>query len=247
MNVGDGVFTHHNNARHFARYFSLHIDERVPAANCSTLEPRLGVFHFQLAIFGNRVVQRDDGGNLLFNFENSVTQALVVVYEIKIVYSLTEFVVGANAESTRLAKCSFQELCCLNKTWPVFDLPIRRESTGVLIVKNVKAWQLVQWNARIKNWVWLTTKHFNMVTKISQCFGEMSCVDALSANMRLSSVGEVGNAQRAVGIKRRRHKAFSLPVSNFLRQGGKSAFAGNKCKRTKYRNHQHNERQVAKI
>ena len=188
------------------------------------------MFHFQLAIFGDRVVQGDDGGNLLFNFENSVTQALVVVHEIKVVHSLTEFVVGANAESTRLAKRSFQKLCCLNKTWPVFNFPICRESTWVLIVKNVEAWQLVQRNARIKNWVRLTTKHFNVVTKIGQCFGEMSCVYALSANMRLSSVGEVGNAQRAVGVKRRRHKAFSLPVSNFLRLSGKSAFTGNKCK-----------------
>ena len=200
------------------------------------------MFHFQLAIFGYGVVQGDDGGNLFFNFKNSITQTLVVVHQIEVVYALAQFVVCANTECTRFAKRALQKLRCFNKTWPVFNFPICRESTRVLIIKNVKAWQFVQRNTWIKNWVWLSTKHFNVMTKVDQSFREMSCVHALSANMRLSSVGEVGNAQRAVGVKRQRHKASSLPVSNFLRLSGNSAFAGNKRKRSKYRNHHHDER-----
>ena len=62
--------------------------------------------------------------------------------------------------------------------------------------------------------------HVNfMVTEIDEGFGEMTRVDALSADMWLAPIGQVGDAQRPVGVKRGPHKDVSLSVDNHHRSG----------------------------
>jgi hypothetical protein len=62
---------------------------------------------------------------------------------------------------------------------------------------------LVQLHSRIKNWVRLPTKNFNMMTEIDKCFGEMSRVHTLSTHVRLAAIRQIGNTQGAVGVERR--------------------------------------------
>ena len=61
----------------------------------------------------------------------------------------------------------------------------------------------MQLHSRIKNWVWLSTKNFNMMTEIYKCFGEVSRVHALTAHVRFAAIRQIGNTQGAVGVERR--------------------------------------------
>jgi hypothetical protein len=71
-----------------------------------------------------------------------------------------------------------------------------------LIIEDVEAWEFVQWDAVIKNWVRLSSKDIHTVSKVGKGLREMARVHALSANMWLASVCEVRNAQWAIGVVR---------------------------------------------
>jgi hypothetical protein len=73
----------------------------------------------------------------------------------------------------------------------------------VSIVKNIEAGQLVQLYSRIKNWVWLSAKNFDMMTEIDKGLGEVSRVHALATHMGLAAIRQIGNTQGAVGVERR--------------------------------------------
>ena len=98
MNVVDRVLAHHNNAWHLARNFSLHLHKRIPATNGLALPPSWRVFHLELAIFGDGVVQGHDCWNDFFNLEDAVSEALIVMHNVKIVHTRFKSAVCSNAE-----------------------------------------------------------------------------------------------------------------------------------------------------
>ena len=80
-----------------------------------------------------------------------------------------------------------------------------------MIVPDVETGQFMKWNSFVKNGVGLSTKNFNTVSEIYECFREMSGVDALSADMRLATIREIGQTQWAVGVVRStRHRCVRL-------------------------------------
>ena len=64
------------------------------------------MFHFQFAIFGDGVMKRDDGGYQFLDLQYSVTEALVVMHQIEIVYSFFQRTMSTNTERARFAKSS---------------------------------------------------------------------------------------------------------------------------------------------
>ena len=214
MNVGNRVFAHHYDAWHLACDFPLHAHERVPATYCPALPPVGGMIHFERAIFGDRMVQRDDCWKEFFDFQDSGTEALVVVDEIEVANTIGQGTVGTDAESKRFTEGALEELCRLHDVRPVGQLPIGRETPGVMVIEDVEARQLMHHDTRVDYGVRLATKDFDVMTEVDQGFGEVSGVDALTAHVGLSPIGQVSNAQRAVWIVRRRHIRMSLPIGN---------------------------------
>ena len=67
------------------------------------------MFHFERTVTRNGVVQRDDCGNELFEGQDAVTQALVVVHKIEFAGALREMALDAGTKSRRFAKGSDEE------------------------------------------------------------------------------------------------------------------------------------------
>ena len=86
------------------------------------------------------------------------------MHQVEIVHSFFQFAVCTHAESLGLSKSAFEELGGFNNVGQVVEFPVRRETTGVLIVKNIEAGQLMKSNARVENGVRLPTEYLNMVT-----------------------------------------------------------------------------------
>jgi hypothetical protein len=122
--------------------------------------------------------------------------------QIKVIDSLLQFSVGTLAKGEWLSKLSAKEAHRFNKIWSSLDFPVPRNTTGVLIVEEVKTWQLVHLNAVVQDGVRLATKNFNRVTEIDESLGEVSRVDALASDMGFAAIREIRNAQGAVGVVR---------------------------------------------
>ena len=84
VDVVDRVLADDDDPRHPRGDAALHVDERVPAADRPPLAPARRLVHLQHAIAGDRVVQGDDGRDLLLEEEDAVAEALVVVDEIEV-------------------------------------------------------------------------------------------------------------------------------------------------------------------
>ena len=85
------------------------------------------------------MMQRDDGGDLLLDLEDAVTQTLVVVHEVVLAEPLLEVLVDAHAEGQRFAEGSLEVCEHLGEIALRLDLPVAGEPTGVLVVPDVEA------------------------------------------------------------------------------------------------------------
>ena len=79
-----------------------------------------------------------------------------------------------------------------------------------MVVEEVEAWQFREGDALIEHGVGLATEYFDLMSEIEECFREMTGVDALAANVGLSSVREVGDPQGTVRIKTLRHPCKAI-------------------------------------
>ena len=78
---------------------------------------------------------------------------------------------GSGGESERLGESAGEELGHLHEVVAVADLPVAGEPTGEVVVKRVEARQLVQFDAFVKNRVWLATEHLDGVAEVNQRLG----------------------------------------------------------------------------
>ena len=62
--------------------------------------------HFEFTILGYGVVQCDDGGDELVDLQNSIAEALIVVYQIKLMSALTKLFASTGTKGQGFAKCS---------------------------------------------------------------------------------------------------------------------------------------------
>ena len=141
------------------------------------------------------------------------------MHEVEVVDSCRERALRTDAERTRLAEGSLEELQHFDGVGPGLDLPVGREATGIEVVEDVEAWQLVQGDARVEDRIGLTGVHLDVVTEVDERLGQVSRVDALTTDMGLPAIGQIGDTQRPVGVKRGPHKGFSLPVDIPRRSG----------------------------
>ena len=68
------------------------------------------MFHLEFAIFGDGVVQGHDCWNNFFNLEDAVSEALIVVHNVKIVDARFEGAVCSNTERAWFTKRAFKKL-----------------------------------------------------------------------------------------------------------------------------------------
>ena len=203
VDVADRVLADDDDPRHPRGDAALHLDERVPAPDRPPLAPVRGVVHLQLAVLGDRVVQRDDGRDVLLELEDPVAEALVVVDEVELADARLQRPQGAVAERQRLGERAGRELGQLEEVLAGLDLPVGGEAAGVVVVEHVEARQLGQRHPLVEHRVRLAAEHLDVVAEVDERLGEVPRVHALAADVGLAAVGEVGDPQRRVGVGRR--------------------------------------------
>ena len=62
-----------------------------------------------------------------------------------------------------------------------------------MVVNEVEAGQLVEFDALIQDGIWLTAENFDAMAEVNQGFSEMTGVDALTTDMGFTAVGEVSD------------------------------------------------------
>ncbi len=201
VDVVDRVLRHDDDARHLRGDLALHLDERVPATDRPALVPVLGVAHLELAVLGDRVVERDDRGDLLLDLQDPVAEALVVVDEVELPATRAQFAGGARAERERLGERAGDELAVLEQVGAGLDLPESGEAAGEVLVERVEARQLGELHPLVEDRVGLPAEHFDRVAEIAQRLGQVARVDALAADVGLAPVGEVGDLERGIRIE----------------------------------------------
>jgi len=201
VDVVDRVLAHHDDARQFRGDLALHLHERVPPAHGQAARERLRVAHLELTVLGDRVVQRDDRGDLRFDLQDAVAEALIVVDQVELTGARLEFTSGARTERERLGEHPGHERSHLEEVFAGLQFPESGEPTGEVVVEGVEAGQLRERDALVEDRVRLATEHFDTVTQIGKGFGEVAGVDALAADMGFATVGEVCDLERGIRIE----------------------------------------------
>ena len=120
---------------------------------------------------------------------------------------------GAEAERQRLRERPHRELQHLEEVFAGLELPVRRKATGEVVVEQVEAGQLVQFDTFVEHGVRLPGEHLDVMAEVAERLGEVAGVDPLSADVGLAPVREVGDAQGLVAGGHRTR----LPVVGYRR------------------------------
>ena len=155
------------------------------------------------------MVQRGDERHHLLEPHAPVTEALVVVDEVKIAHPRSERLHGPQRERKRLAEGARGELCYLDEISDGLELPVGGEATGVEVVEQVEAAQFVQRHAVVEDRVGLPAVHLHLVAEVRKGLREVPCVDALTANVGLAPIGEIGDPEGFVTTQRARERGRS--------------------------------------
>ena len=159
------------------------------------------MLHFELAVLGDWVVERDDGGNLLFDLQDPVAKTLVVVDEIEFRRARKQIALGPRTECHRLGKDAGEVLRHLEQVVTVLDLPEARNTTGVVVVEGVEAGKLGQRNPFVEHGVRLPAEDFDRVSEVRQRLRQVAGVDALPADVGLAAIGQICELQGLTGVQ----------------------------------------------
>lgn len=80
------------------------------------------------------------------------------------------------------------------------ELPERRETTRVMVVEQVEAWEFGEGDPFVEHRVRLSTEYLDLMSEVKKGLGEMAGVDALSAYVRLAAIREVGDPKGSIRI-----------------------------------------------
>ncbi|CAB4605385.1 unannotated protein [freshwater metagenome] len=201
VDVLERVLGNGDHAGHARCDAGLHLGESVPAAFGEALVGGFGVFHLESAVDGDGMVDRgEDRKTGALDAEEPVSEALVVLDEIEFVDAMTQVLPGAHAECERFGERAGHERADLESVAEGLDLRREREAHRELVVVDVEARKFDEGNPRIEHGKGLSAEYFDLVTEVDKGFGEMARVDALPADMGLSSVGQKGDAQGELAI-----------------------------------------------
>ncbi len=201
VDVLDRVLTDHHDSRHTRGHLALHANEGVPATD---RPPPVGVrrrVHLEHAVAGDRMVEGDDRRDLALESRDTPSEALVVVDEVELAEALGQVMVRAGAERERLREDAGGEHRGFKKVEARLELPEGRETAGVVVVEEVETAQFGERDALVEHRIGLATEDLDRVPKIAERLGEVTGVDALSTDVGLATVGEVGDAQGRVGVE----------------------------------------------
>ena len=120
------------------------------------------------------------------------------MHEVEVAEPLLQHLEGPEAEGERLAERAGRELQHLDDVRPALELPVGGEAAGVGVVEDVEARELVEGDPVIEDRVRLAAEHLDVVPEIEQRLRQMAGVDALATDVRLASIGEIGDPQRRV-------------------------------------------------
>ena len=162
VDVVDRVLTDDHDPWHPAGDAALHPHERVPASDRVPLEAGRRGVHLELAILGDRVVQRDDRRHHRLDLQDPVAEALVVVDEIELADAWLQVAVCPGAERQRLGERPGHELGDLQEVLAGLELPVGGETAGIVVVPEVEAGQLRDRHARVEHGVRLTAEHLDV-------------------------------------------------------------------------------------
>ena len=147
------------------------------------------------------MVQRDDGRDDLLDPKDAVAEALIVVDEIELAGAGLQLPVRPGTERERLAEGSGEVLGGLEHVFFALHLPIRRQTARILVVEDVETGQLVQRHPLVEDRVRLAGEDLDLMAEIGQGLGEMTGVHALTPDMGLAPVREIGDAQGSVRVR----------------------------------------------
>jgi hypothetical protein len=105
---------------------------------------------------------------------------------------------GPHREGERLGKGATDEGGDLEHVLPVLQLPDPRLPHGEVVVVDVEARQLHQWDPLVEDRVRLAAQHLDVVAQVDQRLGQVAGVHALATDVGLPPVGEEGDPEGCV-------------------------------------------------
>ena len=139
------------------------------------------------------MVQRDNCGNQFFERQDAISEALIVMYKIKLTGALSELALDTSTECRGFAKCTGQEKTKFVEIFASLEFPDGGEAEGIVVVDEVEAWQLGEFDAVVHDRIRLTAEDFDAMAKVNKCFSEVTGIDALTTDMGFTAVGEVSD------------------------------------------------------
>ena len=131
---------HGHHAGHPLADLGLHLRERVPATLAEPLPRSAGVLELELAIDGDRVVDRlEDRPALLLQFQQAPAEGLVVVDEIEVVAPGAQMTPGPQAERHRFGEVAGAERDVFGDVGPVLPFPDAGLAHRVGVAPDVEA------------------------------------------------------------------------------------------------------------
>ncbi len=217
VHLGDDValarLRHGDESRDPARDLHLHVEEPVPPPERESSVRARGVREVEVAVDGDRVVQRAEHRPAVFvhHREQPAAEALVVVHDVEVGTTVPQEPAGAEAERVRLREPGAAHDPELAEVDRRLDLPGPRRPERVRRRVQVEPGDLHELVGVHEFGVGLAREDGDVVAQVGQLAGEVPGVDALATAVRVPPVDEPGDAKRGVvGRHGRRHKAGSL-------------------------------------
>ncbi len=197
-----------------ARHLLLHLGEAVPPAHQRFSPPSRGP-DIQYAVPGDGVVHGGDHRQAgRGDSEESGAEALVVVDDVEIAGTVGQQPRDAHGERARFGKARRPHGQQLQQIDRVADLAGPRHPEGIGLPVEIEAGHLGQPHPRIEQvGIRLPGEHLDVVPQFDQPVAEMSHVDALSAAMGLTTVGQQGNSHTQLFCTGERWRNGAEPVA----------------------------------
>ena len=207
------VLRHRDVARHLARDVHLHAEEPVPTAQRELAQRRARVREVEVAVDGDRVVQRvaRTASRRARSPSRPRAEALVVVHEVELVAPVAQLLVDAAAERVRLGEpgaCHDRELLRRRRRCGTRAATARGTGSRACRGRGSATFSSTTGSSATgQGW---PGEHRHRVPELGQLAGEVPAVDALAAAVRVASVDEECDAERVAGARQgeigRRHE-----------------------------------------
>ena len=171
FNIALGAVGNNNKRVKLARHFDLHIEEAIPAPFQKFDMRPFGMSNINALIHCDGVVDGADHRQThIAHIQHAVTQRLVVMHNVILVYFIAHIIGHAHAECIRLRKAApimappFKQIGLVGENFAI--------ETGNRVVAriHIQRGQLNQPDARVQNRIGRAGNHINVMAQIDQSF-----------------------------------------------------------------------------